>query len=127
MACKSCGLAKRVIGLQVVMLLLSPISAVTALAQTQISPAQGISEGEYRLRELNLRERELNLKEREISKAWVSGLSISIPIFVAVFALAGTILAARQTVVAQFAAKAAELALLGEDSPEIINRATLIA
>lgn len=36
-------------------------------------------------------------------------------------------MAARRTVVAQFAAKAAELALLGEDSPEIINRATLIA
>ena len=68
------------------------------------------------MRELNLRERELNLKEREISKAWVSGLSISIPIFVAVFALAGTILAARQTVVAQFAAKAAELALFPQRS-----------
>jgi hypothetical protein len=121
---KSYGLAKRIITLKLVMLLLLPTSAVTALAQTQIPPVQAVSEAEYRLWELRLRERALDI---EIRKAWVSGLSVSIPILVAVLALAGTIWAARQTVVAQFAAKAAELALMGEDAPEIINRAKLIA
>jgi hypothetical protein len=49
------------------------------------------------------------------------------PIVGALLALAGTIWVAHKTVVAQFAAKAAELALMGEGPPEIINRARLIA
>jgi hypothetical protein len=57
----------------------------------------------------------------------LNALAISVPIVAALLALAGTVMAARRTMMAQFAAKAAELALLGEDTTEVINRARLIA
>jgi hypothetical protein len=103
------------------LLLLFPISA---FAQHQLPPAAGISEDEYRKLDLKIKKRSVEI---ETSKIWISALTISVPIVVALFALAGTIIAARRTLVANFTAKAAELALQGEGPPEVINRATLLA
>ena len=96
-----------------------------ALAQSS-RPVSGpsLSEGEYRLRDLKLKERALDIEEVKARNAlWNTG----VPISLGLVTLAGTIWAARRTVVAQFTAKAAELALQGEGPQEIINRAKLLA
>jgi hypothetical protein len=82
-----------------------------------------MSESDYRKKDLEIKSRAIDVEEK---KTWTSALAISVPIVVALFALLTTILATRKTIVANFTAKAAELALQGEGPQEIINRATLL-
>jgi hypothetical protein len=72
---------------------------------------------------LELRSRAINV---ELEKAYITGVATAVPIVVALFALMGTIWAARKTMIAQFTAKAAELALQGEGTGEVLNRAILL-
>ncbi len=105
--------------------LLLLLQLLPAFAQPpQPTPAPPLSENEYRIRDLRLRERALDIEEMKArTSLWATG----IPISLGLVTLAGTIWAARRTVVAQFTAKAAELSLQGEGPQEIINRATLLA
>ena len=99
--------------------------SLPAFAQSSLSvSAPSLSEAEYRFRDLKLREHALDIEEVKARNAlWNTG----IPISLGLVTLAGTIWAARRTVVAQFTAKAAELALQGEGPQEIINRAKLLS
>jgi hypothetical protein len=72
---------------------------------------------------LELRSRAINV---ELEKAYITGVATAVPIVVALFALMDTIWAARKTMIAQFTAKAAELALQGEGTGEVLNRAILL-
>jgi hypothetical protein len=97
---------------------------VSASALAQSPPTTTGSDDQYRIRELELRREAMDL---EVKKTWISALGIGVPIFVAVLALAGTIMAARGTMKAQFTSKVAELALQGEGPTEVLNRAKLLA
>lgn len=99
------------------------ILAPSAIAQPQNQPSDALSENDYRKKDLEIKNRAIDVEEK---KVWTSALATSVPIVVALFALIGTIMAARRTLVANFTAKAAELALQGEGPQEIINRATLL-
>jgi len=92
------------------------ISTLTALAQSP--PAATSSE------DLALKREAMDL---DVKKTWISALGIGVPIFVAVLTLAGTVMAARGTMKAQFTSKVAELALQGEGPDEVLNRANLLA
>ncbi|HKI06699.1 MAG TPA: hypothetical protein VKK31_32275 [Thermoanaerobaculia bacterium] len=106
------------------LLLIFLLQVSPAVAQPRPAMGQKLSEDEYRIKDLELRERAIAVEEAKTrTSLWATG----IPISLALVALAGTIWAARQTVVAQFTAKAAELALQGEGSDEIINRAKLLS
>lgn len=105
--------------------LFSLLQAPPAFAQpTQPKSAPSLSESEYRIRDLKLRERALDIEEvKARTSLWATG----VPMSLGLVTLAGTVWAARRTVVAQFTSKAAELALQGEGPQEIINRAKLLA
>jgi hypothetical protein len=100
------------------------ISASTLAALAQSPPATTSPEDQLRIQELALRREAMDL---DVKKTWISALGIGVPIFVAVLTLAGTVMAARGTMKAQFTAKVAELALQGEGPTEVLNRAKLLA
>ena len=100
------------------------LPASIMVAQPQLQFAQPLSEEEFRRKELEVKYLTIEIENK---KAWISALAIGIPIVLALLTLAGTIWAARRTVIAQFTTKAAELALQGEGPKEVINRAALLA
>ncbi|MBS1786549.1 MAG: hypothetical protein JST85_02435 [Acidobacteria bacterium] len=122
MSHKPCHFAKFAIGNCLPMLLLLFVATLSSMAQAQLSG--NLSEDEYRKRDIEIKNRAIEVEER---KVWTSALATSVPILVALFALIGTIVAAKKTLVANFTAKAAELALQGEGPEEVINRAKLLA
>jgi hypothetical protein len=107
--------------LLVVTVVFSPVRS--ALAQPSAQP-RSLSEDEYRRRDLELRARAIQAEEM---KARASFWAVGVPISLALVTLAGSIWAARRTVIAQFSVKAAELALQGEGPQEVLNRAKLLA
>ena len=92
------------------------------LHQPQIPPS--LSEEEFRSKQLEI---SYLTAQIESQKTTINVLATVIPIMLAILTLAGTIWAARKTVIAQFTTKAAELALLGEGPDEVLNRAKLLA
>lgn len=115
--------SKRTVIGHVLAVFLLLVMAPSVLAEPQTQSTDALSESEYRKRDLEIKNRAIDVEER---KAWTSGLATSVPIVVALFALVGTIVAARRTLVANITAKAAELALEGEGPQEVINRAILL-
>lgn len=108
----------------VLMLLLCFLAASAVFAQSQPQPAPSLSEDEYRRRDLEIKERAL---KNEDKKAWIAALGMGVPILVGLLTLTVSIFQVKKTVVAQFATKAAELALRGEGVEEVVNRANLLA
>jgi hypothetical protein len=114
----------RVLAFTITMLCVFQSLVSVAIAQPQPPSGVRMSEDEFRVRDLALRERAIDVEEKKATMSlWANG----IPITLALLTLAGSIWAARRTVVAQFTTKAAELALQGEGPDEIINRAKLLA
>jgi hypothetical protein len=108
----------------VLMLLLCFLVVSAVFAQSQPPPAPSLSDDEYRRRDLEIKERAL---KNEDKKAWIAALGMGVPILVGLLTLAASIVQVKKTVVAQFATKAAELALQGEGVEEVLNRADLLA
>jgi hypothetical protein len=108
----------------VALLLLLFLEASAVFAQSEPPLGPRLSEDEYRIRDLELKARAI---EVESIKAKLSLWATGIPITVGLLTLAGSIWAARKTVISQFTTKAAELALQGEGPDEIIHRAKLLA
>lgn len=103
------------------LLVLSP----SMFARVAVQPTASLSEEEYRKRDLEIKNRAVEVEEK---KVLASALGTGVPILAGMIALAGTIIAARKTYVANFTAKAAELALQGEKTTfDVINRAKLLA
>ena len=101
----------------VLMLLLFFLVASGVFAQSQPQPAPSLPDDLYRTRDLDIKER----------AAWISALGTGVPILLGVITFMFSIFQVKKTVVAQFAAKAAELALQGEGRKEVLNRADLLA
>lgn len=118
-----CRYSKQTMMRYILASLLLFVSSPIMFAQPAPQPGESLSESDYRKRDLEIKSRAIDVEEK---KAWTSALTTSVPIVVALFALVGTIIAARRTLIANFTAKAAELALQGEGPEEIINRATLL-
>ena len=106
------------------MLLFFFLVASAVFAQSQPQSAPSLSDDEYRRRDLVIKEQAI---ENEDKKAWIAALGTGVPILLGLLTLTVSIYSVKKTVFAQFATKAAELALQGERVDEVINRANLLA